>query len=358
MHAGFARPEPVDRASRPRIGHLLHPQGDRVQRWCVAPALGLAALAIAFSALVLLGLWSFWVAILVTVLLQAWGLLTLRRAPSPSVSERDAWFRAQRAQRRMWLGVLIALLALLPVLVADTPQGVDWVGFTALAHHLAERGAFVSASGHSWLYPPGLPAMLAFLAGITACRCRVGLAVGQFTLVALLLGMCSALDRHGAGGEGILAMMLAVGVFSKVLDSGWPTVLSLALIPFNLGGMLEVDGPGSEKRLILLLSAVVSAFLHPVGALLLLLLLVADVAAHGLAKGPLDRFRLTSGSWSASFCCLWAWPCSVRTCVWTRPLPRTVGKVVGRCLRTVVLSSSSRLGPAGAFAVTGNLACW
>ena len=168
------------------------------------PALGLAALAFAFGALVLLGLWSFWVAILVTVLLQAWGLLTLRRAPSPSVSERDAWFRAQRAQPRMWLGGLIALLALLPVLVADTPQGVDWVGFTALAHHLAERGAFVSASGHSWLYPPGLPAMLAFLAGITGLPLpSVGLAVGQFTLVALLLGMCSALDRHGAGGEGI-----------------------------------------------------------------------------------------------------------------------------------------------------------
>ncbi|MEC7099053.1 MAG: hypothetical protein VXW74_06335, partial [Candidatus Thermoplasmatota archaeon] len=138
----------------------LHPQGDRVQRWCAAPALGLAALAIAFGALVLLGVWSFLVAILVTVLLQVWGLLTLRRAPSPSVSERDAWFRAQRAQPRMWLGGLIALLALLPVLVADTPQGVDWVGFTALAHHLSERGAFVSASGHSWLYPPGLPAML------------------------------------------------------------------------------------------------------------------------------------------------------------------------------------------------------
>ena len=157
-------------------------------------------------------------------------------------------------------------------------------------------GAFVSASGHSWLYPPGLPAMLAFLADITGLSMpSVGLAVGQFTLVALLLGMCSALDRHGAGGEGILAMMLAVGVFSKVLDSGWPTVLSLALIPFNLGGLLEVDGPRSGKRLILLLSAVVSAFLHPVGALLLLLLLVADVAAHGLAKGPLDRFRLDIG---------------------------------------------------------------
>ena len=81
---------------------LLHPQGDRVQRWCAAPALGGRARH-RLRALVLLGLWSFWVAILVTVLLQAWGLLTLRRAPSPSVSERDAWFRAQRAQPRMWL---------------------------------------------------------------------------------------------------------------------------------------------------------------------------------------------------------------------------------------------------------------
>ena len=274
----------------------LHPQGDRVQRWCAAPALGLAALASTYGVLALFGVWSMWVAMLLTVLVQVWGFLMLRRASSPSVSEREAWFRAQRAQPRMWLGGLIALLALLPVLVSDTPQGVDWVGFTALAHHLAERGAFVSASGHSWLYPPGLPAMLAFLADITGLPLpSVGLAIGQFTLVALLLGMCSALDRHGAGGEGILAMLLAVGVFSKVLDSGWPTVLSLCLIPFNLGGMLEVEGPRAGKRLTLVFSAIASAFLHPVGAVLLLLLLVADVATHGLAKGPLDRLRSDVG---------------------------------------------------------------
>ena len=275
------------------LATMLHPQGDRVQRWCAAPALGLAALASTYGVLVLVGVWSTWAAMLVTVLFQAFGLLMLRRVPPPSLSERDAWFRAQRALPRMWLGGFIALLALLPVFLAEGPQGVDWVGFTALAHHLTERGAFASASGHGWLYPPGLPAMLAFLAHLTGVPLpSAGLAVGQFTLLALLLGMCSAMDRHGAGGEGILAMMLAVGVFSKVLDSGWPTVLSLALIPFNLGGMLEMDGSRSEKRLILLLSAVVSAILHPVGALLLLLLLVADVASHGLAKGPLDRFRL------------------------------------------------------------------
>ena len=132
----------------------------------------------------------------------------------------------------------------------------------------------------------------------------------------------------------------------------------LALIPFNLGGLLEVDGPRSEKRLTLLLSAVASAFLHPVGALLLLLLLVADVASHGLAKAPSIGFVWTSGSWSVSFCCWWAWLCSARTCVWTRPLPRTDGKAVGRCWRTVAPCSFSRRGPAGAFEVTGNLACW
>ena len=278
------------------LAAVLHPQGDRLQRWCAAPALGLAALASTYGVLVLVGVWSTWAAVLVTVLFQAFGLLMLRRVSPPSLSERDAWFRAQRAQPRMWLGGLIALLALLPVFLAQGPQGVDWVGFTALAHHLTERGAFASASGHTWLYPPGLPAMLAFLAHLTGVPLpSVGLAVGQFTLLALLLGMCSAMDRHGAGGEGILAMMLAVGVFSKVLDSGWPTVLSLALIPFNLGGMLEVDGSRSEKRLILLLSAMATALLHPVGALLLLVLLVADLASNGLAKGSLDRLRLDIG---------------------------------------------------------------
>lgn len=278
------------------LATTLHPQGDRMQRWCAAPALGLAALAATFGLVVLLGAWSMWLALVVTLFFQVWGLLTLRRFSAPAVQERDAWFRAQRARHRMWIGGAIALLGLLPVLAADLPQGVDWVGFTALAHHAMERGAFVSSSGHSWLYPPGFPALLAFLAQLTGAPLpSVGLAIGQFTLAALLLGMCSAMDRHGAGGEGILAMILAVGLFSKILDSGWPTVLSLALLPFNLGWMLEVDGPRPEKRLTLFLSAVASAFLHPAGAFLLMLLLVADVASQGLAKGQLDRLRLDLG---------------------------------------------------------------
>ena len=278
------------------LARKLHAQGDRLQRWCAAPALGLSALASAFGVLVLVGVWSIWVAVFLTLMLQVWGLFTVRRTPVPLPSERDAWFRAQRATRRIWLGGSVTVLALLPVVTADLPQGVDWVGFTALAHHLTERGAFASASGHQWLYPPGFPALLAFLAHVTGLPLpSVGLAIGQFTLAALLLGMFSAMDRHGAGGEGILAMMLAVGVFSKVLDSGWPTVLSLVLIPANLGRMLEVDGPRSEKRLVLFLSAIASAFLHPAGAFLLMLLLMADVASQGLAKGPLDRLRLDLG---------------------------------------------------------------
>lgn len=272
----------------------MDPEGGRFRHWCAAPALGLVLHGAVFGLIVLCGLWSFAAACVAVLALQVWGAWALRRNGEPPLpSERDAWFHAQRSHGRMWVGGGIAALALLPVLAADVPQGVDWVGFTALAHHLMERGALLSASGHRWIYPPGLPALIGFLGQLTGASLPgVGLAVGQFTLVALMLGMLAAMDRHGAGGEAVLAMVLAVGVFSKVLDSGWPTVASLALLPLNLGRLLEGGHARAGKRLGVLISALATALIHPAGALLLLLLLIADVACAGLAKGPLVRARL------------------------------------------------------------------
>ena len=276
------------------LASMLDPNGGRLRHWCAAPALGLVLHGAMFGTMVLIGVWSFEAACVAVLVVQGWAAAMVRRGKGEAVpSERDAWFQAHRSRGRVWLGGGIGALALLPVVVADVPQGVDWVGFTALAHHLMERGSLASASGHAWLYPPGIPALVAFLSTLTgAALPSTGLAVGQFTLTALMLGMLAAMDRHGAGGEAVLAMVLAVGVFSKVLDSGWPTVASLALIPGNLGRVLDGDGPRAGTRLTLLLSAMVSALIHPAGALLLLLLLMADVACQGLAKGPLNRARL------------------------------------------------------------------
>ena len=272
----------------------LDATGGRLRTWCAAPALGLAAHGGAFGALVLIGIWSFSTACLVTLLLQGMGAVLIRRASNHTASsDRSDWFRAQRSPRRTWIVGIIVALALLPVFNADVPQGVDWVGFTALAHHLVERGSFSSALGHGWLYPPGLPAMLAFVSQLTGLALpAVGLAVGQFTLAALMLGMMSAMDRHGAGAEAVLAMVLAIGVFSKILDSGWPTVASLALVPASIGMVLDDEGPRWQKRLTLLAGAVVASMIHPAGALILVLLLVADVACAGLSKGSFARVRL------------------------------------------------------------------
>lgn len=276
------------------LAKWLDATGGRFRAWCAAPALGLAAHGGVFGALVLLGLWSFATACLATLLLQGVGAVLIRRATRQGPpSDRSEWFRAQRSLHRTWLAGGIVGLALLPVFAAEVPQGVDWVGFTALAHHLMERGSFTSALGHGWLYPPGLPAILAFVSQVTGLALpAVGLAVGQFTLVALMLGMMSAMDRHGAGAEAVLALVLAIGVFSKTLDSGWPTVASLALVPAGIGSVLDGEGPRWQIRLALLIGAVVASLMHPSGALILVLLLVADVACAGLSKGSLGRVRL------------------------------------------------------------------
>ena len=134
--------------------------------------------------------------------------------------------------RPVWLPWALgfsALICLTPLLILDRPMGVDWLGFATLSHRLAETGSLMLPEPNvgRWTYPPGFPALAAFLeqaTGLSPSDC-VHL-LGQLTLFAILWGVAGAADRWGASATTLLALCLAPALFAKAFDSGYPTVAS------------------------------------------------------------------------------------------------------------------------------------
>ena len=96
-----------------------------------------------------------------------------------------------------WALGISAVICLSPLLILDRPMGVDWLGFATLSHRLAETGSLMLPEPNvgRWTYPPGFPALAAFLeqaTGLSPSDC-VHL-LGQLTLFAILWGVAGAAD--------------------------------------------------------------------------------------------------------------------------------------------------------------------
>ena len=189
--------------------------------------------------------------------------------------------------RPVWLPWALgfsALICLTPLLILDRPMGVDWLGFATLSHRLAETGSLMLPEPNvgRWTYPPGFPALAAFLeqaTGLSPSDC-VHL-LGQLTLFAILWGVAGAADRWGASATTLLALCLAPALFAKAFDSGYPTVASqLGLV---LGLLVLVKPPRERSKRMDVLFAFGVAFvgvIHPTGSLYLGTLLLAWLGAH------------------------------------------------------------------------------
>ena len=183
-----------------------------------------------------------------------------------------------------WALGISAIVCLTPLLILDRPMGVDWLGFATLSHRLAETGSLMLPEPNvgRWTYPPGFPALAAFLeqsTGLSPSDC-VHL-LGQLTLLAIIWGVAGAADRWGAAGTTLLALCLAPALFAKAFDSGYPTVASqLGLV---LGLLVLVKPPRERSKRMDVLFAFGVAFvgvIHPTGSLYLGTLLLAWLGAH------------------------------------------------------------------------------
>ena len=220
------------------------------------------------------------------------------------VEEKNKRSEDLQASRSSWLPFALAaaaLLSLLPLILFEYPNGVDWIGFSTLTHRLATTGdlSLPAISEGQWTYPPAFPAVSAMLEstlGMTPAS-AVHL-VGQLSVLALLWGIAGASDRWGSSGPTLLALALAPALFVKAHDSGYPTVASqLGLVV----GLLVLIRPMVERKrgqdIVFAICVISTGAIHPTGALYLGTLLAAYLIVNRFgarAQIAVSRLAMTS----------------------------------------------------------------
>ena len=128
------------------------------------------------------------------------------------------WFQSRRSPILFALGTVTLIGIFLLPFIQSLPFGVDWIGFSTLTSQLSITGNF-SLSGTNdgfWTYPPAFPALAAWLQNATGLDSgRAVFELGHYTLIVILLGISGALDHHGSGAQGLLALSLGFGLFAK-----------------------------------------------------------------------------------------------------------------------------------------------
>ena len=200
------------------------------------------------------------------------------------------WFQSNRNPVLQIIAGCFCLLTLVPILMFDRPFGVDWIGFSTLASNVGQTGTFEVQSPNKglWTYPPAFPTVLAWVSTMTGTPVQQAILVlGHLSLFALLLGVWGGMDRLGAGASSVLAMGASFALFSKVFDSGYPTVASqLGLVV----GLLIVLRPIQQSLryhiTAFIFLAICAVLIHPTGAIYLAALLFASlVTRERLSEG-------------------------------------------------------------------------
>ena len=295
------------------MASVLDGSGDRLRKTLLAPALGLLLLYGLSGTLLLLNVWSPWL-MWTAVLASNWLAYVVVNSRHEVVAQRSHWqrleaamhgevaeasdgaslsaeaetqrrFQAERASPMMVLSAAVALLALLSPVLQTLPFGVDWIGFAMLTQQMVVEGELVLSGTNDgfWTYPPAFPSLAGWLSATLGLNAGVAVFhLGHWTLFAVLLGFMGAMDRHGAGGQAVLAMGLGLGLFAKTFDSGYPSVASqLGMVV----GVLTLFRPADQRQRYHTVGVGLAlwcvALIHPTGAIYLALLLLSHVI-HGV----------------------------------------------------------------------------
>ena len=295
---------------------VLDGSADRLRKALLSPSLGLLLAYGIAGALVYTNLWAWGLMTACLLLLNAYALLRLQRRADETKSltpwqaleaamhgeitsteesvlseevTAQRWFQSHRKPWIVALGGMVALSCLSLPFMQTLPFGVDWIGFSMLSGQIHATGTMMLPGTNEgfWTYPPAFPSLAAWLQG--ALGLTSGQAVfhlGHYSLFALVLGIGGAMDRHGAGAQGMLAMALGAGLFAKTFDSGYPTVASqLGLVVGLLVLLRPTSTRGKHHTRGFVLAFLCVAFIHPTGAIYLGMLM----AAHLLIGFRLDE---------------------------------------------------------------------
>jgi len=287
---------------------VLDASADKWRKMLLSPALGLLLLYGISGLVVILGVWSFASMTAIILLLNTLALAHIKRrirvdkkltpwqkleavmhgqileSEDQYITEEAAaqqWFQSRRSPILFLLGsVTIVGVFLLPF-YQSLPFGVDWIGFSTLTSQISVSGN-LSLSGTNegfWTYPPAFPALAAWIQNATGLDSgRAVFELGHYTLIVILIGLAGALDHHGSGAQGLLALSLGFGLFAKVYDSGYPTVSSqLGLVIGLLVLLRPSSSRGAHHTRGFIIAVICVALIHPTGAIYLGMLMIAHI---------------------------------------------------------------------------------
>jgi len=287
---------------------VLDASADRMRKIALSPALGLL-LAYGIAGVLLLSkLWTWKLMSALLLLLnvvaisriyrrhEAGKVLTswqkLERAmhgevygnTEESISDEVAAQRWLQNQRKPWMlalaaGVVASCLTL--PLLQDIPFGIDWIGFSALTNQIATSGdlSLTGTNSGFWTYPPAYPSLAAWIQEtLDIPSAKAVFELGHYSLFVLILGVGGAMDRHGAGAQGVLAMGLGAGLFAKTFDSGYPSVASqLGLVVGLLVLLRPTSTRGKHHTTGFILAFFSVLLIHPTGAIYLGMLMFSHL---------------------------------------------------------------------------------
>ena len=287
---------------------VLDASADKWRKMMLSPALGLLLLYGISGLVVLSGVWSFASMTAIILLLNTLALAHIKRrirvdkkltqwqkleavmhgqileSEDQYITEEAAaqqWFQSRRSPILFVFGSITLIGIFLLPFVQSLPFGVDWIGFSTLTNQLSITGNF-SLSGTNdgfWTYPPAFPALAAWLQNATGLDSgRAVFELGHYTLIVILLGLSGALDHHGSGGQGLLALSLGFGLFAKAYDSGYPTVSSQLGLVIGLLVLLRPSSTrGTHHTRGFIIAVICVALIHPTGAIYLGILMISHI---------------------------------------------------------------------------------
>ena len=166
---------------------------------------------------------------------------------------------------------------LLPHFLFSEPLGIDWIGFATLADTLASTGTTElppPSIGH-WTYPPALPSTAAWIMTITGIDSTTSVSlIGHLGIGLLCASLAGVFARFGAGGAMLVSLVLSAGLFAKMFDSGYPTVLSQLGFILGLLVVLNNDKRSPKQDSVAILSVAFAGVIHPSGAIYIILLVI------------------------------------------------------------------------------------
>jgi len=287
---------------------VLDASADRMRKIALSPALGLLLVYGIAGLLLLSGLWTWQLMSALLLLLNVVALTRIQRRPEAgkvltswqkleramhgevygnpeeSISDEVAAQRWLQNQRKSWMlvlaaGVIVSCLTL-PVL-KEIPFGVDWIGFSTLTNQIATVGDLSLPGTNSgfWTYSPAYPSLAAWIQEtLNISPVKAVFELGHYSLFVLVLGVGGAMDRHGAGAQGVLAMGLGAGLFAKTFDSGYPSVASqLGLVVGLLVLLRPTSTRGKHHTTGFILAFFSVLLIHPTGAIYLGMLMFAHL---------------------------------------------------------------------------------